>query len=469
MAVLLLMKVCVTGEAQAQSVRVDESFNPPKLSSEISYLVFGQGKVIGLALGPQDEIYIGGHFTLLESTEGWKRWNGLARLQSSGAVDESFAVPIYSNDTFGTHIDAHDIFVTNDRKVWAGFDYFRLRYSTNGSEVPMEIGSAPWAVKIYPDGRRLAHDQMNGRIKRDRPNGTNDDSFTPFPNAVDSGRLVLRNEKILAEDYGFGSVTVLKRYFENGTPDGSFQSPRFGLWEENEPLKRVRILLERANGQLYVAGTFEEVNEKPYPLLVRINEDGTLDESFRPDARLVSGEKNAPQILALALQANGKLLVAGSFSKSEEPLKGNIVRLNLDGSIDETFAVGTGATDGNDEGHAPPGLAPPTISKLAIQSDGKIIATGDFQRFNGLARDGIVRLHGDPVESLRIRSFRKVTADRGEFDISGTADVFDLEEASSLSSNWISVNVVRMTNEISTKVEVAIDSNEAKFFRVKRR
>lgn len=95
---LLLTVNFSTGRAvDAGPGSLDESFVAGPFEAEISYLTPGWGKVIGLALGPDDEVYIGGHF----STVRRKRWNGLARLMSNGSLDESFAVPVFNwtNDT----------------------------------------------------------------------------------------------------------------------------------------------------------------------------------------------------------------------------------------------------------------------------------------------------------------------------------------------------------------------------------
>ena len=55
-----------------------------------------------------------------------------------------------------------------------------------------------------------------------------------------------------------------------------------------------------------------------------------------------------------------------------------LARLNADGSLDDSFNVGTGANN--------------TIWSSAIQSDGKIIIGGLFTTFNGIARTRIARI-----------------------------------------------------------------------------
>ena len=59
-----------------------------------------------------------------------------------------------------------------------------------------------------------------------------------------------------------------------------------------------------------------------------------------------------------------------------------IARLNTDGSLDTTFNPQGGIAN---EGGS-------TITALAVQSDGKILAGGNFATFNGATVNGLVRL-----------------------------------------------------------------------------
>ena len=63
-----------------------------------------------------------------------------------------------------------------------------------------------------------------------------------------------------------------------------------------------------------------------------MNADGSLDMHFHPGA----GANNA--VYALALQGDGKVLVGGTFTSIDGTNQNRIARLNLDGSLDATFA-----------------------------------------------------------------------------------------------------------------------------------
>ena len=84
---------------------------------------------------------------------------------------------------------------------------------------------------------------------------------------------------------------------------------------------------------------------------------------------------------AAALQPDGKVVIAGEFEKTNGVVTAGFTRVNSDGTTDMTFNSGSGFDD-----------APYT---LAIQPDGKILASGDFTVYNGTARTNIVRINAD--------------------------------------------------------------------------
>jgi uncharacterized delta-60 repeat protein len=108
--------------------------------------------------------------------------------------------------------------------------------------------------------------------------------------------------------------------------------------------------------------------------LVRYNADGSLDTTFngvgwaRTDLGSVEDESKA-----IALQPDGKIIVAGYALALNGRYDFALVRYNLDGSLDTSFGdngrVTTDLTDDNDQGQA-----------LAILPDGRIILVGSVKR-----------------------------------------------------------------------------------------
>ena len=112
----------------------------------------------------------------------------------------------------------------------------------------------------------------------------------------------------------------------------------------------------------------------PAPLGV-IETDGTLDSSFNP-GKLTNG-----LVMASALQADGKLIIAGPFSAVHGVSRPGIARLNVDGTLDLSFDPGAGPNTG--------------VGDIALQPDGKIIIADFFNNVNGVPRAGIARLNSD--------------------------------------------------------------------------
>jgi hypothetical protein len=75
--------------------------------------------------------------------------------------------------------------------------------------------------------------------------------------------------------------------------------------------------------------------------------------------------------------------VGGIFINVSGQAHTNIVRLNVDGSVDGAFApLACGKHSSTS----------PTVYSLAVQSDGKILVGGDFPSLNGVAHTNLGRI-----------------------------------------------------------------------------
>ena len=96
----------------------------------------------------------------------------------------------------------------------------------------------------------------------------------------------------------------------------------------------------------------------------RLNVDGTVDPGFNPGT-------NGP-VLAVAVQADGKILVGGNFTHAGggtglTTARSHIARFNADGTVDTGFNPGVNVN----------------VYALAVQPDGKILVGGNFSTLGG--------------------------------------------------------------------------------------
>jgi uncharacterized delta-60 repeat protein len=143
----------------------------------------------------------------------------------------------------------------------------------------------------------------------------------------------------------------------------------------------------QADGKILLAGTCGV----GYFTLVRYNSDGSLDSSFSGDGMLTTDIGSTDIANAVAVQADGKILLAGYSRKQYSNYSGDpnfaLLRYNGDGSLDSSF-TGDGVliTDigAYDEARS-----------MALQPDGKIVLAGRKENSRGEADFALVRYNSD--------------------------------------------------------------------------
>ncbi|MGH7972629.1 MAG: hypothetical protein ACREIC_28280, partial [Limisphaerales bacterium] len=141
----------------------------------------------------------------------------------------------------------------------------------------------------------------------------------------------------------------------------------------------VYCLALQADDKVLMGGAFTTLGGLPLPFAGRLGANGLLDTNFFPMSGGTGGLE--PTIYSLALQADGKILMAGSITF--QPL-GNtrylLARFDTNGTLDTSFDAG-------------PVLGSfPIIYAIALQADGKIIVAGNFTSLNGNTRNYLARL-----------------------------------------------------------------------------
>jgi len=139
----------------------------------------------------------------------------------------------------------------------------------------------------------------------------------------------------------------------------------------------VRNITIQTDGKIIVSGDFTSFNGTVCNRIVRLNIDGSVDNTFL----IGIGANNV--CTSTAIQFNGKIIVVGKFTSFNGVSCNRIVRLNTDGTVDLTFNSGGGASS--------------DINSVSIQNDGKIIIGGDFLLYDGFLKSRIARLYGDCI------------------------------------------------------------------------
>ena len=296
--------------------------------------------VHALAVQPDGKILIGGNFF---QVAGQQR-NYLARLDTNGAPE---ATNTFNLGT-GTDEKVESLAVQADGKIVMG-GYFT-------------------SVDNQPRGH-IARLDTNGVVE-----GTN--TFNLGSGALSQVfAVVLQPDAKIVIAGAFVGYNNLIEHFHIArlNPDGTAESgfnPGFLNWDGDANSAALQ-----ADGKIVVGGSFTMAyNNQPRSRILRVNADGTLESTntFNPG----TGPDNT--VYAVAVQADGKILIGGEFTQVNTTNRSHLARLNADGTVDTNFLSGTGADA--------------AVRSIALQADGKIIIGGDFTNFNGQARYGIARL-----------------------------------------------------------------------------
>lgn len=123
--------------------------------------------------------------------------------------------------------------------------------------------------------------------------------------------------------------------------------------------------------------------------LVRLNADGTLDNTFDiGNGFAINVPYTTIRIYSILVQPNEKIVIGGYFSSFNGVPQNNIVRLNPNGTLDNTFKTGLGFEEHID----PLYTYSARVKVMSQQFDGRIIVGGRFHLYNGIKRGNIVRL-----------------------------------------------------------------------------
>lgn len=337
----------------------------------------------------------------------------LARYNVDGSPDNSF-------DTDGivlTHINsssydrAKSIVIQNDGKIIvAGYssigsnsDFALVRYNTDGTldtsfdadgRVTTNMNSAHselTGMVVQNDGKIVAAGSARGNTNRDNfalarynMDGSLDNSFDgdgkmltnigsshDLSNAIavqSDGKIILAGLSNPVDPDGAAASkneSSLVRYLPDGTLDNSFDGDGKVVTAMSPESDYITCIALQSDGKIVAAGTAKNYN---YDFAIaRYNTDGSLDNSFDGDGKVFTPITTSPIggfLNCMAIQPDGKIVVAG---RSLLPYEIVIARYNTNGSLDNSFDM---------DGIRTLNIGGGGVNAIAIQSDGKIVVAG---------------------------------------------------------------------------------------------
>jgi uncharacterized delta-60 repeat protein len=369
----------------------------------------GEGSVDAIQFQPDGKIIVGGSF---DQYNGTSIGSGIVRLTSGGTIDSTFNSGSGIGDA-----NVNTIALQSDGKILVGGSFtsysgvskdYIVRLNSNGSiDTSFVIGTGfnnfVYTIALQSDGKILvggdftSYSGVSGnRIIRLNSNGSIDHSFSigvGFDAAVES-IVVNSNGKIIV----VGNFGKFNGYFNNRicqldslvSNNPILYSTDFRCYEAlSEVFNSINPLFDigtgfnanindietQTDGKILVGGDFTSYSGVSRNRIIRLNTDYTVDTSF------VIGSGFDTSVTSFALQSDGKILVGGFFSSYSGVAKNRIIRLNTDGSVDNSFVIGTGFSQ--------------AVRDISVQSDGKILVGGNFPTYSGVSKNGIVRLNTD--------------------------------------------------------------------------
>ncbi|MBI4658087.1 MAG: immunoglobulin domain-containing protein [Verrucomicrobia bacterium] len=299
------------------------------------------GAVARTASQADGRLLLAGFFTQAAGTS----WNRVVRLTSAGTPDASFAI--------GTGADGETLAIA----VQSGGKILLAGGFTSFNGVPC------------------------GGITRLNSDGSIDGTFNPGSGAND--RIYQMQLRPNGELLLLGAFSAFNGSARGGmarlNSDGSLLASLAGLTPASLTRCGVYATAVQPDGRILIGGDFNAVRGRNLPGIARLNPDGTLDASFRPGVG-VDG-----QVQNIAIEAEGRILLAGAFRAVQGAVRTSLARLQPEGSLDLSFAPTLLKLDGT----------PGSLSRAIPLSNGQALIGGHFRSLNGASRSYFARVNSD--------------------------------------------------------------------------
>jgi len=308
-------------------------------------------------------------------------FNSIIRLNEDGSTDTSFDA---SNSVNGI---ARFIVVQNDQKIIisGGSSYYINRLNEDGSlDTSFNFSgensiSVINKVVVLDNGKIMIagrFDKINNNlieaVARLNSDGSLDSTFNlNLPPITSLRDMVIQPDGkiiIIGQNDESNQFKIFRRYLTDGTLDPTFNG------DEEHYIYGVEL---QQDGKIMICGTFQEYNGITQYNVARLNNDGTLDTTFVSYNLPQNGSNYT--IFDVSICNDGKYIINGGFSIYNDTPSNQIAKINSNGTIDNSFNIGTGPNN--------------SVWETYIQEDEKILIGGIFTTYNGTSTNLIARLN----------------------------------------------------------------------------
>lgn len=306
----------------------------------------GHDVVRAMLIQPNGKIILAGH-AVIGANDDFV----LARYNSDGSLDTSFGAAGIVTTAVGNFSDlALAVALQPDGKILAA------GYSSNGANADFAV------VRYNADGTLDSLFADNGKAVE--PIGNSDDVVRAIAVQAD-GKIVIAGYEFINSN----SDIAVTRLNADGTLDTSFDADgkltlAIGLLND----EAFAVAIQPEDQKIVISG-YTYINTNGEIAVVRFNPNGTLDQTFDNDGIVITGvDWDDDWANALALQSDGKIVVAG-YADGVSSEEFAVVRYNSDGSLDDSF-------DADGKLITQIGSSTDIARAVVIQPDGKIVAVG---------------------------------------------------------------------------------------------
>ncbi len=244
--------------------------------------------------------------------------------------------------------------------------------------------SAVGVMQLNTDGSLDINFDNDGKLSQ--PIGNDIDLANSIAIQPSDNKLILAGRSYMPYSNGTGSDFSAIRLNTDGSLDNSFDGDGKINISNAGFDEALAVAVSPADGKAVIVGYGYNGTKNDF-FIVRLNTDGSLDNTFDGDGKkLLPISIGQDKALGVAIQSDGKIVIVGVSSIPDF----TVVRLNTDGSLDNSFDG-----DGIAQVNAGSITSGDVASALIIQPDGKIVVVGGTNNGVNSSLIAVVRLNSN--------------------------------------------------------------------------